>query len=405
MKIIAFISAIALTVSTLIFLPEISDSKAANSFIITASAASYSTGEYIVNASDGVNIRTGPSTGYRKKGAASKGTRFTVTAVSSEWGYTDSIYACGYGNEDGYVYLPACRMVSSSSVPSKSPIENNSEYIISTNLGYVLDCYGGYSENETPVTLYSEHSGPNQVFIISESPYPEFFYIRASYCDKYFNVNFNPYSNQYKKLQLYDLTSDSANMLFKMIPSNNGYKLQTHYGDLLAYDKSGSVYATSDYVDEYYSTFYLEKISSSGSAQSLCSLEKAINYCDTYWNNYNTAYPKYKNNDCANYVSQIIHESGLQDDNEWTPESYAWVNVYGLKSYFCNKNGYNLKYISKPSASQIAAGDIVYTSSGHVMFVREVSNGRVYASGHTNNRQKMAITSFYGVIKTSELFN
>ncbi len=74
---------------------------------ITASAASYSTGNYAISASNGSNVRTGAGTSYSKVGAASKGTTFAVTKVSGNWGYTSSI-KCTNGTKSGWVCLDYC---------------------------------------------------------------------------------------------------------------------------------------------------------------------------------------------------------------------------------------------------------------------------------------------------------
>ncbi len=74
---------------------------------ITASAASYSTGNYAISASNGSNVRTGAGTSYSKVGAASKGTTFAVTKVSGNWGYTTSI-KCTNGTKSGWVCLDYC---------------------------------------------------------------------------------------------------------------------------------------------------------------------------------------------------------------------------------------------------------------------------------------------------------
>ena len=74
---------------------------------IAVSAASYSTGNYVIAASNGSNVRTGAGTSYSKVGAASKGTAFTVTKVSGKWGYTSSI-KCTNGTKSGWVCLDYC---------------------------------------------------------------------------------------------------------------------------------------------------------------------------------------------------------------------------------------------------------------------------------------------------------
>lgn len=80
---------------------------------ITASAASYSTGNYVIAASNGSNVRTGAGTGYSKVGAASKGVSFYVSKVNGNWGYTSSIM-CVNGAKSGWVCLDYCTYKGSS---------------------------------------------------------------------------------------------------------------------------------------------------------------------------------------------------------------------------------------------------------------------------------------------------
>ncbi len=88
---------------------------------ITASAASYSTGNYAIAASNGSNIRTGAGTNYSKIGAASKGTTFYVSRVSGAWGYTNSIKVTNSSQpKSGWVCLDYCTYKGSSSSSSRS---------------------------------------------------------------------------------------------------------------------------------------------------------------------------------------------------------------------------------------------------------------------------------------------
>lgn len=66
-------------------------------------ASAYSTGNYKVATSSGVNVRSGAGTGYSKKGSAANGTTFTVSQISGNWGYTSSI-KCTNGTKktDGF---------------------------------------------------------------------------------------------------------------------------------------------------------------------------------------------------------------------------------------------------------------------------------------------------------------
>ncbi len=86
---------------------------------ITASAASYSTGNYAIAGSSGSNIRTGAGTNYSKVGAASKGVTFYVSKVNGNWGYTSSI-KCTNGTKSGWVCLDYCTYKGSASNSSRA---------------------------------------------------------------------------------------------------------------------------------------------------------------------------------------------------------------------------------------------------------------------------------------------
>ena len=133
--------------------------------------------------------------------------------------------------------------------------------------------------------------------------------------------------------------------------------------------------------------------------------QKLLNYAATYWNKRNYNYNYYNNNNCANFVSQCLVAAGMPTNNTFKNGTAAFVYVPNLKNYLMNT--YNVKYISRPSAGNIQVGDILYTSSGHVMVVTAKSGNNIYATGNTNNRYNLKISSnyFYAVLKTSELMN
>ena len=79
-------------------------------FAITANAA-YNIGSYQVNTSSGVNVRSGPGTGYSIVGAASNGVSFTVSKISGSWGYGS--IKCTNGTRSGWVCLDNCKYKSS----------------------------------------------------------------------------------------------------------------------------------------------------------------------------------------------------------------------------------------------------------------------------------------------------
>lgn len=86
-------------------------------------ASAYSTGNYKVATSSGVNVRSGAGTGYSKKGSAANGTTFTVSQISGSWGYTSSI-KCTNGTKSGWVCLNYCSQITSSFVSGTYKVYN-----------------------------------------------------------------------------------------------------------------------------------------------------------------------------------------------------------------------------------------------------------------------------------------
>ena len=133
------------------------------------------------------------------------------------------------------------------------------------------------------------------------------------------------------------------------------------------------------------------------------SRQRVLTYASRYWNTRNNSYSYYKNNNCANFVSQCLVAGGMPTNSTFRNGTSAFISIPYLKNYLVKT--YGVQYISRPSAANIQVGDILYTSSGHVMIVTSKNGSRVYASGNTNNRYNMQISSsyFYAVLKTSTL--
>lgn len=102
-----------------------------SSLITPVTVEAYSSGNYKVNTSSGVNVRSGAGTTYKVKGAASNGTSFTVIEVNGDWGRTNSIQ-CTNGTQSGWIKLSYCSYVSSSSSGSS----NNAK----TGKGVIYNC-------------------------------------------------------------------------------------------------------------------------------------------------------------------------------------------------------------------------------------------------------------------------
>ncbi|MGN1418323.1 MAG: InlB B-repeat-containing protein, partial [Acutalibacteraceae bacterium] len=105
------------------------------SFCTVSASAAYSTGNYVIAASNGSNVRSGAGTGYSIVGAASKGVTFNVTKISGSWGYTSSI-KCTNGTKSGWVCLDYCTYKGSSSNSSRATY--NDVFASTRGSGYSL---------------------------------------------------------------------------------------------------------------------------------------------------------------------------------------------------------------------------------------------------------------------------
>lgn len=122
-----------------------------SAFAITANAASYSTGTYVVSSNNGINVRKGAGTNFSRVGAASKGVSFSVSKVSGSWGYTSSI-KCTNGYKSGWVSLSYCsKKNSTSSSNSSSP--NNKKYSTGS---YTINSKSGINVRKGAGTNYSK---------------------------------------------------------------------------------------------------------------------------------------------------------------------------------------------------------------------------------------------------------
>jgi hypothetical protein len=94
---------------------------------------------------------------------------------------------------------------------------------------------------------------------------------------------------------------------------------------------------------------------------------KAVQYAEKWWNSYNPAYKKFKD-DCTNFISQCLHQGGgpmrgqpnrsrgwWMAGNNW---SYSWSVANALRLYLANsKEGLRTREVSSPD--QLLFGDII----------------------------------------------
>ncbi|NLC06728.1 MAG: amidase domain-containing protein [Syntrophomonadaceae bacterium] len=101
--------------------------------------------------------------------------------------------------------------------------------------------------------------------------------------------------------------------------------------------------------------------------------EKAVAYADRWWNDYNPAYRRFDNNDCTNYVSQVLRAGGApmsrigQVDQGWwylghgganDRWSYSWSVAHSLRWYLSrSKSGFIVVEVA--DARELELGDVI----------------------------------------------
>ncbi len=120
------------------------------------------------------------------------------------------------------------------------------------------------------------------------------------------------------------------------------------------------------------------------------------------WNN--DEYPYYDNaycNDCADYVSQALHEGGIPIDpgqwerlkDEYGDYTWAWTSVFSLKDYM-----YNNGHWTTSNFTNANAGCVIRMPEYDYHAVMIVLNDTIHRqfSGHTNDRKQYPYYSSNG---------
>jgi hypothetical protein len=180
------------------------------------------------------------------------------------------------------------------------------------------------------------------------------------------------------------------------------------------------------------SGFTYNRSVASNYAYTYVSANPPSNGCSYAGNSYYMATPSYnqitvyKNvwswttstcDDCADYVSQALHQGNFPFDSNWAPNiqtgnplhygTYAWTvsdyssNPWGLFYWLDAYWGATTQY---SSSSSLQIGDIVTASyyssggrkhgAGHVVMITSVGGGGPYYSGHTNDRKGVALSGY-----------
>lgn len=120
------------------------------------------------------------------------------------------------------------------------------------------------------------------------------------------------------------------------------------------------------------------------------------------WNN--TVYPYnaiFKHNDCADFVSQAMAAGGLPQGGTWFRTKYttsaawgaAWTSVSSLKSYMTDSSH---KYWDASTFAKCNAGNILLTSSSHVVMITLNDTVTHRYTGHTNDRHNFSFNHVNG---------
>lgn len=132
---------------------------------------------------------------------------------------------------------------------------------------------------------------------------------------------------------------------------------------------------------------YMVKYSSNPTSCNVCGGSCGM-YVDT--TKYNSNYSNYASQhaDCANFVSQALHEGGIPTDSTWKAGSTTWINVKSLTEYMTS-NG----YWSSVTYNVVQPGDIVkYSSMSHVVMITAFDGATYRCSGHTNDQRNAVIS-------------
>ena len=155
---------------------------------IPASAAAAGPGTYKVTTSAGLNVRSGPGTGYGRVGGINYGATFEVTQTSGAWGYVPA--------KNGWASLDYAQLVQAAPTSMTSSNLPNGYYVISSKFDFckVIDIYCAYGENGTCAIIYDWNGTDNQIFYferLSDGTYR----IQAKHSGRYLEVRNSSHSN------------------------------------------------------------------------------------------------------------------------------------------------------------------------------------------------------------------
>lgn len=109
-----------------------------------------------------------------------------------------------------------------------------------------------------------------------------------------------------------------------------------------------------------------------GGSTGIYNRQAAVAYAEQWWNDYNPAYRQFEN-DCTNYISQVLRAGGIplkrtgRQDKGWWYQGYggnsdtwsfSWTVAHSLMNYLA-QNGAGRLAVPVNSARELELGDVI----------------------------------------------
>lgn len=102
--------------------------------------------------------------------------------------------------------------------------------------------------------------------------------------------------------------------------------------------------------------------------------QQAVQYAEMYWNQRNPNYRYFGEDNCTNFISQVLHAGGIPMDYANSPNrgwwyqhkgggkdqwSYSWAVAHSLHQYLNQKRNRGLKAVIYERPEQLQLGDVI----------------------------------------------
>ena len=112
---------------------------------------------------------------------------------------------------------------------------------------------------------------------------------------------------------------------------------------------------------------------------------------------------------CANFCSQCLWAGGINQDDIWNINSYAFTSETMFREYFIKKN---VAWKENVPLKEVESGDIIYNKTEiggfctPIIVVQKLKKKGIIYCGNTRGVNKGILTLYIipGVLKTSTLF-